>query len=98
VEEHLANGREEQLEAMLTAANRQLLERDDELIRIARDRELLQARETLQEFEQRLIRYAGELDELNATIAEMQATRAWRLEVRRRQLGNVLRRFLRRGS
>ena len=98
MEEHLTNGREEQLEAMLTAANRQLLERDDELIRIARDRELLQGRETLQEFEQRLKRYARELDELNAALAEIQATRAWRLEVRRRQLRNGLRRLLRRGS
>jgi hypothetical protein len=86
-----------ELERALTDANRQLLERDDELIAVARDRELVHARATLQEFEQRLKRYAAEIDELNRAIADMQATRAWRLEVRRRQARNGLRRLLKRG-
>ena len=69
------------LEQALAEANRQLLERDDGLIRIARDKELLAARATLQAFEEQLQRYQGDIEHLNQSIAEMQATRAWRFAV-----------------
>jgi chromosome segregation ATPase len=90
-----------ELEQALTDANRQLLERDDELIRIARDKELAAARETLQAFERQLQAferqlhgYQGDIEHLNRTIAEMQATRAWRFAVMIRERRAALRRLL----
>src|SRR4051795_10377407 len=65
------NDREARLEAALADANRQLLERDEELISIARDEELRHARDTLQAFERRLQRYARDIEQLNRAIAEM---------------------------
>jgi septal ring factor EnvC (AmiA/AmiB activator) len=85
-----------ELERALTDANRQLLERDDELIRLARDTELVQARKTLQAFEQQLKQYERDIDELNRAIAEMQETRAWRFAVGVRNLRGRLARLGRR--
>jgi predicted RNase H-like nuclease (RuvC/YqgF family) len=87
-----------ELENALTEANRQLLNRDEELIRIARDRELLQARETVQAFERQLQGYQRDIEELNRTIAELQATRAWRFAVWVRARRAALRRLLPKGA
>jgi hypothetical protein len=66
--------RQHELEAMLTDANRQLLERDEEVLDIiaARDQAIAG---TIRHLER-------EVESRERTIREMQATRAWRLAAR----------------
>jgi septal ring factor EnvC (AmiA/AmiB activator) len=82
----VVSDRTAQLEAALADANRQLLERDDELLTLARDRELQKVREALHEAEALVRQYQAELTELNRSIAEIHRTRAWRLAVQIRSL------------
>jgi predicted transcriptional regulator len=81
-------GREAQLEEMLIDANRQLLERDQEVLNIlaTRDEELARAAETIDRLQSELKRHARDVEDLNRAIAEMQATRVWRLAIQYRAL------------
>jgi uncharacterized protein YhaN len=81
----VSENRQDELEARLTEANQQLLERDQETLTIlrSRDEEFMRWRELL---ERELERHSTMIESLNRTIAEMQATRAWRIAVRYRQL------------
>jgi hypothetical protein len=63
--------RQRELEAMLTDANRQLLERDEEVLSIIAARDRATAG-TIRHLEH-------EVERRERTIREMQATRAWRL-------------------
>jgi hypothetical protein len=70
---------------MLTEANQQLLQRDQQTLQIlrSRDEEFMRWRVLL---ERELERHSRMIETLNRTIAEMQATRAWRMAVRYRRL------------
>jgi uncharacterized protein YhaN len=85
--------RQSELEATLTDANQQLLERDQETLEIlrSRDAEFMRWRELL---ERELERHSKMIESLNRTIAEMQATRAWRVAVRYRQLRDQVKSML----
>jgi uncharacterized coiled-coil protein SlyX len=73
---------------MLLDANRQLLERDEEVLNIiaVREQESMHWRERLELLEYELQRHREVIESLNRTIAEVQATRAWRLAVQYRRV------------
>jgi chromosome segregation ATPase len=86
VDERTTSQREAELEAMLTAANRQLLARDLHVFEFleARERELAQAHERMAWLDTELDRLSRDVESLNQALAEMRATRVWRLAERYR--------------
>ena len=85
--------RERRLEKLLADANRQLLDRDLAVFEIvaARDEELARANERLGCAELELARHAREVEALNRALADVQASRAWRLAARYRSLRDRVR-------
>ena len=75
--------REHRLEELLADANKQLLDRDLGTFEIlaARDRELRRAQLELE-------RHVREIESLNRALADVQASRVWRLAERYRRLRN----------
>ena len=90
--DQVARKREAELEEMLTVANRQLLERDLGVFEIteARDRELARAYERIDWLDRELERHCRDVESLNRTLAEMRATRVWRLAERYRRFRDRL--------
>lgn len=85
--------RERRLEELLADANKQLLDRDLAVFEIvaARDEELARASERLGWVELELARHAREVESLNRALAEVQASRLWRLAERYRSLRDRVR-------
>jgi uncharacterized coiled-coil protein SlyX len=73
---------------MLADANRQLLERDEEVLNIiaVREQESTHWRERVELLEYEVQRHREVIESLNRTIAEVHATRVWRLAVQYRRV------------
>lgn len=96
MQESQVHRRATHLAGLLADANRQLLERDRDLLEIlaGRDRELERARRQLELLSLELGRRDRDIVALNASLAELQATRAWRLACRYRALRDFVKKLL----
>jgi uncharacterized coiled-coil protein SlyX len=90
------NGRERRLEELLADANRQLLDRDAALLELTRvgEREFALTKERLVWVERELARHVRLVEELNRALADVQASRVWRLAERYRRLRDRLKAVL----